>query len=124
MEIPLHNYNLLKVHKDSYFSDFKWVWNTDVPIKGKRIIAEMKTKILSSSRVLKAIEAEVLKRNEADPGLKKDRASADVKLQAEKIIDGLVGEAKIPAMRTMAYTLHKLFNTLYERVNINMEMLE
>lgn len=63
MEIPLHNYNLLKVHEDSYFSDIKWVWNTEIPIKGKRIIAEMKTKILSSSRVLKAIEAEALKRN-------------------------------------------------------------
>lgn len=59
----MHNYNLLKVHEDSYFSDIKWVWNTEIPIKGKRIIAEMKTKILSSSRVLKAIETEALKRN-------------------------------------------------------------
>lgn len=56
--------------------------------------------------------------------MKKDSATAEVRMQAEKIIDGLVGETKIPAMRTMAYTLHKLFNTLYERVNINMEMLE
>jgi hypothetical protein len=43
------------MHGDSYFSDIKWALNTEMPLKGKRIIAEMKTKILSSTRVLKAI---------------------------------------------------------------------
>jgi hypothetical protein len=50
------------MHGDSYFSDIRWAWQTELPIKGKRVIAEMKTKILSSTRVIKAIEAEADKR--------------------------------------------------------------
>jgi hypothetical protein len=69
VELPIHNSNLLRMHDDTYFSDLKWVWNTEIPIKGKRIIAEMRTKILSSSRVLKTIEAEAAKRCEANPKL-------------------------------------------------------
>jgi len=61
------------MHGDSYFSDIRWAWQTELPIKGKRVIAEMKTKILSSTRVIKAIEAEADKRTE---GNKSGRDSA------------------------------------------------
>ncbi len=44
--------------------------------------------------------------------------------EAEIIIDNLVGEAKIPVLRTMALALHKAFKKLYEKININMEMID
>lgn len=74
VESPTHNSNLLKMHGDSYFSDIKWALNTEMPLKGKRIIAEMKTKILSSTRVLKAIETEADKRCEGNGKFKRDSA--------------------------------------------------
>lgn len=48
------NSNLLRMHEeDKYFCDIKWALNTRIPIKP---MSEIKTKILSSSRVLKAID--------------------------------------------------------------------
>lgn len=48
--------NLLHLNqKDTYFSDLKWAYNTEIPFNRKKVISEMKTKILSSSRVIKAI---------------------------------------------------------------------
>lgn len=48
------NSNLLRMHEeDKYFCDIKWALNTRIPIKPMN---EIKTKILSSSRVLKAID--------------------------------------------------------------------
>jgi hypothetical protein len=49
----------------------KWALRTDIPFNRKKIIAEMKTKILSSSRVLKAIE------HEANKTADKNKSSLD-----------------------------------------------
>lgn len=58
VELPSQNSNLLSLHnEDDYFADMKWALNTEIPFNRKKVIAEMKTKILSSSRVLKAIES-------------------------------------------------------------------
>lgn len=74
------------MHGDSYFSDIKWAWNTELPLKGKRIITEMKTKILSSTRVLKAIEAEADKRCLGNGKLSREVAVREAKVEAESII--------------------------------------
>lgn len=64
--IELRASNLLQHHPDDgYFSDLRWALQTEIPFNRKRVISEMKTKILSSSRVLKAIETETQKRLEA-----------------------------------------------------------
>jgi hypothetical protein len=56
--IELRASNLLQHHPDDgYFSDLRWALQTEIPFNRKRVISEMKTKILSSTRVLKAIEA-------------------------------------------------------------------
>lgn len=61
--IELRTANLLNLHPDDrYFSDLRWALTTDIPFNRNRLISEMKTKILSSARVLKAIEAETHRR--------------------------------------------------------------
>jgi hypothetical protein len=57
----------------------KWAFRTDIPFNRKKIIAEMKTKILSSSRVLKAIEYE------ANKTADKNKSSIDKALAFMKI---------------------------------------
>ena len=42
-----------------------------------------------------------------------DKARKLVKMEAEKIINNLVAEVKMPVMRSMAYTLHKAFKSLF-----------
>jgi len=101
--------NLLKMHSHSNFlSDFKWAINTDVPITSS---TEIKTKILSSTRVLKAIEFEVEKRKDKATSTEKVRNL--VKIEASKIIDDLIAGAKIPVLRSMAWSLHKAFKNLF-----------
>jgi hypothetical protein len=57
VELPSQNSNPLSLYSESeYFADMKWAFRSDIPFNRKKIISEMKTKILSSSRVLKAIE--------------------------------------------------------------------
>lgn len=43
---------------------------------------------------------------------------------AEKIVSEMVGEIKLPVIKFMAWTLHKVFRSIYEKVNINNEMLK
>lgn len=38
-----------------YFSDIKWALGTDIPINQKKVINEIRTKILNSTRVIKII---------------------------------------------------------------------
>ena len=52
-----------------------------------------------------------------------DKAKILVKKEAEKIINDLVAEVKMPVMRSMAYTLHKAFKKMFEKITINMEAL-
>jgi hypothetical protein len=79
--IELRHSNLLNLHPDDgYFSDIRWALSTDIPFNRKRVISEMKTKILSSTRVLKAIEAEAVKR--VDNGVGRDRATAGTRAEA------------------------------------------
>ena len=91
-----------------------------MPIKP---ISEIRSKILSSSRVLKAIdyEAEQLMQKQ---GMSAEKARTRVRGEAEKVIKDLIAEVKVPVMRSMAYTLHKFFKSLYEKISLNMEMLE
>lgn len=53
-----------------------------------------------------------------------DKARKAVKLEAELIIKNLIAEIKLPVMRTMAWTLHKAFKGLYEKININIEAFD
>ncbi len=34
----------------------------------------------------------------------------------------MIGEIRLPVVRFLAWTLHKIFKNIYEKVNINMEM--
>ena len=62
--VELDRSNLLNLRsEEAYFSDIKWAMNIYLPLNNrKKVISEMKTKILASSRVLKAIEEQVQKR--------------------------------------------------------------
>jgi hypothetical protein len=54
----LQTLNVLQARgSNEYFSDIKWAWGMELSANGKRAVAEMKTKIVSSSKVLKTIEA-------------------------------------------------------------------
>jgi hypothetical protein len=35
-----------------------------------------------------------------------------------------VGEVRVPVVRTMAWTVHKAFKNMFEKITLNMEMLE
>jgi hypothetical protein len=113
--------NLLTNHTDDhYFSDLSWAVKTHMPV---RPIHEIKTKILSSTRVLKAIDFEAQRRMEGQ-SLSLEKATLAVRVEAEKVINDLVAEVKVPVMRSMAYTLHKAFKSIFEKITINMDLLE
>lgn len=84
-EYPVkQNSNLLTAHsEDKYFADIQWALKTHMPINS---IKEIKTKILSSSRVLKAIEFEVEQRMGKDH-ISIDKARTVVRVEAEKVIN-------------------------------------
>jgi hypothetical protein len=42
-----------------------------------------------------------------------------VRNEAEKLINDLIAEVKVPVMRSMAWTLHKALKGLYEKISIN-----
>jgi len=80
VELPSQNSNPLSLYSESdYFADMKWAFRTDIPFNRKKIISEMKTKILSSSRVLKAIEYE------ANKAADKNKGSLDKALSMTRI---------------------------------------
>jgi len=64
VELPSpENYNLLRLKSEGkYFSDIKWAWNSKIDslIKPTKT-GDLKTKILSSTRILSVIEEEALK---------------------------------------------------------------
>ena len=121
-EYPIKsNTNLLTIHQDEqYLGDVRWVLKQQMPIKP---ISEIRSKILSSSRVLKAIDYEAEQRMQKQ-GMTAEKARAQVRGEAEMVIKELIAEVKVPVMRSMAYTLHKSFKSLYEKISLNMEMLE
>lgn len=81
-ELPSHNSNLLRLYSENdYFSDMKWAFYSDIPFNKKKKISEMKTKILSSSRVIKAIDAEVNSRREKSK-LTLENSQKSVRLEA------------------------------------------
>lgn len=115
--------NLLSLHPgDGYFSDIRWALSTNVPFNRKRVILEMKTKILASTRVLKAIEMETQKKVEG--GAAAAKAGEATRAEAGRIIEELVGEVRVSVLRTMVWTVHKAFKNLFEKITLNMEMLE
>ena len=107
-------------HSLKYFGDLKWSLKTKMPVV--RPVQSIKAKILSSSRVLQAIDYEVDQLIEKK-NISADKARKEAKVLAEKIINDLVGEVKVSVMRSMAYTLHKAFKNLFEKITINMDML-
>lgn len=42
--------------------------------------------------------------------------------EAQDIVAELIGEFRMPVVRFMAWTLHKIFKRIYEKVNVNSEM--
>lgn len=42
--------------------------------------------------------------------------------EAQEIVAELIGEFRMPVVRFMAWTLHKIFKRIYEKVNVNSEM--
>lgn len=44
--------------------------------------------------------------------------------EATDIVNEIVGEFRMPVVRFMAWTLHKVFKRIYEKVNINSEMFD
>ena len=42
-----------------------------------------------------------------------EKARTVVRAEAEKVINDLIAEVKMPVMRGMAWTLHKTFKSLY-----------
>ena len=42
--------------------------------------------------------------------------------EAQDIVNELIGEFRMPVVRFMAWTLHKIFKKIYEKVNVNSEM--
>ena len=52
-----------------------------------------------------------------------EKLRASVRAEAEGLIGTLIAEAKLPVLRTMAWTLHKAFKGLFDKININMEMI-
>ena len=44
--------------------------------------------------------------------------------EANEIAKELVGEFKMPVVRFLAWTLHKIFKRIYEKVNVNHDMFE
>ena len=44
--------------------------------------------------------------------------------EATDIATEIVGEFKMPVVRFLAWTLHKIFKRIYEKVNVNHEMFE
>lgn len=83
----------------------------------------MRSGILCSEGVLKAIDYEAEQRMQKQ-GMTAEKARAQVRGEAEMVIKELIAEVKVPVMRSMAYTLHKSFKSLYEKISLNMEMLE
>ena len=115
------NSNLLRIRPRTYFSDIKWALNEGgVSMKGRNG-TEFRMKILSSKRVLSAIQKETLKRQESS-SKKFDDEKKIVAKEAATIATELVGEFKMPVVRFLAWTLHKIFKRIYEKVNVNQEM--
>ena len=44
--------------------------------------------------------------------------------EANDIIQELIGEFRMPVVRFLAWTLHKIFKRIYEKVNVNTEMFD
>lgn len=85
------NSNLLGIQeKGSYFSDIKWVMKTDLSFNKKRSDENIKTKILSSTRVLRAIDEEALRRVE-NKNLKIEDVKLAVQREAVRMVEETVG---------------------------------
>lgn len=46
-----------------------------------------------------------------------------MRTEAERIIEELVGVVRVPVVRSMAWTVHKAFKSIFEKITLNMEML-
>jgi hypothetical protein len=126
VELPSQeNYNLLRLQSEGkYFSDINWAWNSKIENMVKPVNSEnIKTKILSSSRVLSVIEAEAQKMVDKKAS-SLDEEKKILSKEAIRIVNDMVGEIKMPVIRFMAWCLHKIFRSIYEKVNINNEALK
>lgn len=81
----------------------------------------MQTKVLTSSQVLKAVEADVLKH--IKEGMEEGRARSTVENEARKAVIELICEIKPRVVRGIAWTVHKVFKNMFEKINVNKEMM-
>ncbi|OMJ67832.1 hypothetical protein SteCoe_34905 [Stentor coeruleus] len=102
---------LSKFNYDSYFSDIKWAYKTGENHK-TRNIKEMKSLILNAPRVKKAIEE-----------LKTQKKSLDADDQAQKIINMMIGDMRMPAIRMIAWGLRKFLRVIYGKLMVNHKQL-
>lgn len=120
--IDLKASNLFSLRPDhSYFSDLKWAFQTELT-PTPRQAAQMKTKVLSSPRVLKAIEADAMRRMK--DGVEEAQARVAAESEARRAVEELVFEVKPGVVRVMAWTIHKIFKNMFEQISVNKEMLE
>ena len=69
-------------------------------------------KILSSTRILSVIEEEALKNVEKKvSSLEEERKI--LSREAIRIVNDMVGEIKMPVIRFLAWSLHKIFKKIY-----------
>ncbi len=108
------NANLLHIRNTKpYFSDITWALSNGSPnMSDKKKDKELKTKIAVSARVLDAIEKEVLARLENSSLSFEDEKKVVMK-EVNEIINELIGEFRMPVVRFLAWTLHKIFKRIY-----------
>ena len=126
IEMPTHeNANLLHLgNSQTYFSDIKWALSGGSPDIGEKMKDKaLRSKIIISTRVLEAVEKEVLKRLENSSKSFEEEKKA-VEKEVLDIVNELIGEFRMPVVRFMAWTLHKIFRRIYEKVYVNSEMFD
>lgn len=126
IEMPTpDNFNLLRLRTSkTYFSDIKWALSGGPPdIADKKQDKELASKILVSARVLEAIEKDIMQRLENSHRSFEEEKKI-VTREAAAIVNELVGEFRMPVVRFLAWTLHKIFKRIYEKVNVNAEMFD
>lgn len=87
-----------------------------------KTIDEYKKKVLKSQRVQEAIQSEVAAR--PIEGIEESTIRRKYEKEAEDIASEMFGDFKKPVIRFFAWTLHKVFRTIYEKVYIDEGFLE
>lgn len=107
--------------KKSYFDDLNWAVTHPAEF-GPHQHHYYRAKLLHSVGLREAVEDYIA--TQGKKGVRRDRAEAEARKMTEEALGSIICRQQTASLRMFAWSLHKIFRRMFERIEVKKEQLE